>query len=396
MKTLLRIFALFVLINGLALTAPGTASANGTTISLQVFYDQLSPYGTWIYDPQFGYVWLPSEGPGFYPYETGGHWLLTDYGWTWVSDYSWGWAPFHYGRWYFDTMYGWLWIPGDDWGPAWVNWRMCDGYYGWAPMAPGFRMGFSFGRRYELPPERWVFVQNRYLMSHEIRHYAIDHSGNRSLMSHSTVITNTREDNQRNVRFYSGPDPKQVERITGEKIRPVRVNESARPEQRVSNDQLKIYRPEVEKKATGTREIAPKHFARYNDLKQSPAKNEVNRERTQTQPATERVTSRQSEKAVTPKQESPVRRTEQPSVNQGRENKLVAQPRHPANVRQERKMSQPAAPAPAHPAGDRVQRNEQHFNHPAVPPEGKRGNEIKSAPSKPSKEEPAHGGKRSS
>ena len=34
-------------------------------VSFQVFYDDLSPYGTWIENPSYGYVWIPDAGPGF-------------------------------------------------------------------------------------------------------------------------------------------------------------------------------------------------------------------------------------------------------------------------------------------------------------------------------------------
>jgi len=80
-------------------------------ISIDVFYRELSPYGTWIQNNEYGYVWVPRHHDNFYPYSTGGYWLFTEYGWTWVSDYSWGWAPFHYGRWFYDPFYGWVWVP---------------------------------------------------------------------------------------------------------------------------------------------------------------------------------------------------------------------------------------------------------------------------------------------
>ena len=94
------------------------------TISIQNFYDELSPYGDWIYSHDYGYVWRPyfDNPEAFRPYSSGGHWVYTSYGWTWVSDYSWGWATFHYGRWDFDNYLGWLWIPGYEWAPAWVTW----------------------------------------------------------------------------------------------------------------------------------------------------------------------------------------------------------------------------------------------------------------------------------
>jgi hypothetical protein len=114
-------------------------------------FDQtLSPYGTWVDDPSYGRVWEPSVsivGAGFFPYATGGHWVLTEFGWTWVSDWDWGWAPFHYGRWTVVGRHGWCWVPGTLWGPAWVGWRAGGGYVGWTPLPPrGVWIGQPVGR----------------------------------------------------------------------------------------------------------------------------------------------------------------------------------------------------------------------------------------------------------
>src|SRR5690606_29836750 len=84
----------------------------GVSISFQTFYNELSPYGNWISDPDYGYVWAPNVGNDFRPYYTNGRWAMTDYGNMWVSNYNWGWAPFHYGRWTHNPFYGWIWIPG--------------------------------------------------------------------------------------------------------------------------------------------------------------------------------------------------------------------------------------------------------------------------------------------
>src|SRR5690606_12331744 len=76
------------------------ASAQGGQVSFQIFYDELSPYGDWVNDPQYGYVWIPYVDRDFRPYVSNGYWVNTEYGNTWYSDYEWGWAPFHYGRWF--------------------------------------------------------------------------------------------------------------------------------------------------------------------------------------------------------------------------------------------------------------------------------------------------------
>ncbi|WP_437745527.1 DUF6600 domain-containing protein [Sorangium sp. So ce1504] len=127
------------------------------------FYRPLAPYGTWVDDPSYGRVWVPSwseVGLNFAPYQTDGHWALTDDGeWLWVSDYAWGHIPFHYGRWIRTTGHGWAWIPGRAYAPAWVVWRVGgDGYVGWSAMPPTYawRNGVAVSLR-TLPPEAYVF-----------------------------------------------------------------------------------------------------------------------------------------------------------------------------------------------------------------------------------------------
>jgi hypothetical protein len=102
--------------------------------------ESLDPYGQWQADPNYGQVWVPSEPPGWAPYQNG-RWVDEDYyGWTWVSADPWGWAPYHYGGWFMGP-WGWAWWPGGIgphyWRPALV------GFFGWG--APGFGVGFGFG-----------------------------------------------------------------------------------------------------------------------------------------------------------------------------------------------------------------------------------------------------------
>src|SRR5204863_8604644 len=113
MKRILKT-CLAVLLVGLFSTLRNEASAQASlSVTYQTFYDDLSPYGEWIDNPEYGYVWSPDMGPDFRPYSSGGHWVWSDeYDWMWVSDYDWGWATFHYGRWFYDPYYGWLWLPG--------------------------------------------------------------------------------------------------------------------------------------------------------------------------------------------------------------------------------------------------------------------------------------------
>jgi hypothetical protein len=122
-------------------------------VSFDRFYNELSPFGRWVYMPSYGRVWITNER-GFRPYYNAGHWENSRYGYAWRSDYSWGWAPFHYGRWGYDNMYGWFWVPGYEWSPGWVDWRSNNSYYGWAPLGPaGFRT----------QENHWIFMDQRYM-----------------------------------------------------------------------------------------------------------------------------------------------------------------------------------------------------------------------------------------
>jgi hypothetical protein len=107
--------------------------------SYDLFYDQLSADGHWLFAENFGYVYQPKiaeNNPDWRPY-TNGHWESTDRGWYWDTDEPFGWATYHYGRWANIDGTGWVWTPGIDWSPAWVSWRICDnGFVGWAPLPP--------------------------------------------------------------------------------------------------------------------------------------------------------------------------------------------------------------------------------------------------------------------
>ena len=187
LKSLLAglVFAAFFAAPGLPLPGADRLGLTGTaaaqdTIDIDTFYDELSPYGQWVWHPRFGYVWLPENvSANWRPY-TVGRWTYTDeYGWYWDSYEPFAWAVYHYGRWGYDQDYGWFWVPGDTWAPAWVQWRYSDDYVGWAPVGPG-RTGYAYGVpvTYDAPvAESWVFVQPRYMTSRAISHYAVPIGG---------------------------------------------------------------------------------------------------------------------------------------------------------------------------------------------------------------------------
>lgn len=273
MKYLINRALLVVLFSGLLLSAPVKAHAQDVSVSLQLFYDELSPYGQWADDPEFGYVWIPSVNSNFSPYSSDGHWVFTQDGWTWVSDYSWGWAPFHYGRWDHRANYGWIWIPDTQWGPAWVSWRRSPGYYGWAPLGPGISISFSFDGGYNIPSDRWVFVRENNITRSDVRRYYVPRNQNVTIIRNTTIIKNTYVDKSRNVTYVSGPDRMDVQKHTGRTINPVVIQESNKPGQNVTKEKLVIYRPQVVKIENNGNKPKPVKVEPIKDIKPKPQQN---------------------------------------------------------------------------------------------------------------------------
>ena len=220
-------------------------------VSFQVFYDQLSPFGTWVSYPDYGYVWVPDAGGGFRPYGTRGHWVYTDYGWTWVSDYSWGWATFHYGNWFYDDTYGWMWVPGYEWAPAWVTWGEYGGNYCWAPVGPRIDIGVAYST-YRPPAYYWNFCPRDRITSVNVSNYYVRNVHNTTVINNITVINNVNRGNGRP--YLRGPQAANVERFTHSPVRPVAVRSAERPgAASVRNGQLAIYRPAVQQNNASAR-----------------------------------------------------------------------------------------------------------------------------------------------
>lgn len=278
MKSFPRILTVLLVINVSTWLAAQKASAQ-VAVSFQIFYDNLSPHGSWVDYPDYGYVWIPSVGPGFSPYATAGHWVYTMYGWTWVSNYSWGWAPFHYGRWYFDPIYGWIWVPDTIWGPAWVAWSSAPGYYGWAPLEPGWDIDFVIIGRYRIPPERWIFVPDRDIDREDIDRYYGPRSDNERILKNSKVIDKTHVDNSTRAKYIAGPDPAEVQKRTGKQIQPVKVRQADRPEQKLNRDELVIYRPPVQKAAPNGEKPRPPKVVPLKEVKPVREREEGNQPR---------------------------------------------------------------------------------------------------------------------
>jgi hypothetical protein len=251
-------FAPGVSLPGTAKLGLGGPAKAQDVFAIDQFYDALAPYGEWVYQPPYGYVWLPlSVSENWRPF-TVGHWIYTDeYGWYWDSPEPFAWAVYHYGRWGFDPAYGWYWVPGDTWAPAWVQWRYGTDYVGWAPMEPDSYRGYAYGgpAAYAPPPplQSWVFVRPRYLTAPVIERYVLP-LGDVSIAFNLAPNVYRPEFRDGYVYNYGMPRDR-WSRITHQHIQPRRIyrgNERAYPRDwyggRHDRD-LYVYAPSVKKGA---------------------------------------------------------------------------------------------------------------------------------------------------
>ncbi|MEX2595049.1 MAG: DUF6600 domain-containing protein [Anditalea sp.] len=326
---------------GLLSIKTSTAEVLQTRISFQVFYDELLPYGDWINDPVHGYVWVPYAEPNFQPYATNGYWVMSTYGNTWVSNYEWGWAPFHYGRWYFDDYLGWAWVPGYEWGPAWVNWRTGGGYYGWAPLMPGISIQVAIN----IPSHHWIFVPRRRLISRNIYNYYISRKNVYRIYNQTTVINNTYVYNNRTYR--SGPERREIERVTRRSVPVYQVNNSSRPgRSAVSRNSLQVYRPEIRQVINNSRstQARPSRVVTANEHKvnmvnRKNSRSTANSTQARTAPANSRTNNRATE--TVRNNNSTRRRVEATAGNSSRTNMNNPRIQSPANSNQRATPNRP-------------------------------------------------------
>jgi hypothetical protein len=263
----------------------------------QTFYDQLSPYGTWVNYPGYGYCWVPAnEDPDFSPYMSNGHWVYTDLGWTWVSDFPWGWGPFHYGRWFGDPMYGWIWMPGYDWAPAWVIWGDYDGYYGWACIGPHDVLS----PHYRPDARHWHFVDHQYMgredfgshvrRADDVAH-GVDINARINVIGHANTYGQSV--------FFKGPEVSEVEKYRGQKVERVQINNVTAPAQtKVTGGQINIYRPNIVR--SNVQRATPNKVVNTQDLR--PANNRTEPVQRNNNPQPQRETQQQFNNPTPPRQ----------------------------------------------------------------------------------------------
>lgn len=251
-------------------------SAVTASVTYQNFYDDLSPYGTWIDYPGYGNVWHPMVDGDFRPYLTNGNWDYSNDGWLWSSNYSWGWAPFHYGRWVYDSFYGWLWIPGYEWSPAWVTWGYVDNFYAWAPLLPEVNVGIHFNT-WRPNSLYWNLCSRDHILDRDIYNRVENRNTAVNYINRINVYDNFKKTREHNQYYAKGPEAKDVEKYVNHKIEPVSirdVNKASDGKHDGNNSQ--VYRPMVSNPQ-------PREFRRIPDNQVNPVRN--NEDHANTAPA---------------------------------------------------------------------------------------------------------------
>jgi hypothetical protein len=264
-------------------TAPPPAYVTSAPADVSYFYNDLSPYGTWVSLEGYGWCWQPRTvviSHGWRPYCDGGHWVYTDAGWYWQSDYSWGWAPFHYGRWYQHPRCGWVWTPDRVWGPAWVTWRAGGDCCGWAPLPPraefdlrlGWRFnGISVGANFDfgLGLDAFAFVSFGDFCNHDLGRRCLPPDRVRGVYRQTTVINNYEVHN--NTIVHRGIP---IERVTAASRVPVpraTVRDLPAGSTRMpSRTASVVYRPQLKAPARPVNMVAQKVDAGHPVIQHAP------------------------------------------------------------------------------------------------------------------------------
>jgi hypothetical protein len=262
--------AAFLLIAATALLSAACAELPPPDVAVAVgldvgyFYDQLSPYGEWVEDPGYGWVWSPSGIDAEWRPYTYGHWVYTDdNGWLWVADEEWGWAPYHYGRW-FASGGRWLWVPGTEWAPAWCSWRTGGGYIGWAPLPPqavftgGVLIGIGEFDGY-VQPGWYNFVNERRFTETRMATVILSRSQNVTVIKSTTNVTTYSTSGSQIVN--RSVNVQTVERALGHPVIRSTIVASASTagphRAQVAGSQVRIFRPQIKAAEAGVKPLPP-------------------------------------------------------------------------------------------------------------------------------------------
>jgi len=93
-------------------------------------YADLYTYGSWFPVAGYGNCWRPyGVGFGWSPFDYGSWYYDPFFGWSFIGGQAWGWLPYHYGGWLFRPGVGWVWSPTSSFGGGVGRWRPVTGVW---------------------------------------------------------------------------------------------------------------------------------------------------------------------------------------------------------------------------------------------------------------------------
>lgn len=388
-----------------------TPAAARTSVSFNVFFDGLEPYGSWV-DYRGDYVFVPRVRHRHWRPYILGHWVFAaDYGWIWVSDEPFGWATYHYGRWGYASDIGWYWVPGTRWAPAWVTWRRGHGHVVWAPLPPrgsDLSIDIAVG---DIPDYYWVAVPTASFLNINLSVDIIDNDRDRRrIVADTDPVGSVRVRND--IVVNNAIDVKVIEQETGKQVKQVSVKETDQPRQaKASDGEVTAFKGEI----TRDKKLRPNKVTDAKNLKNRAIEENTNQQATdgqttqqspdnQAQPAKDKKKSNaqqpmtgqdqsgQDQQAQPTKKEK--RKSQQPAAGQDQSGQdQQAQP----TKKEKRKAQQPASQQEMQPSEDQGQpagKDKRKTNEPAANGQGqapdqqtqpsrKKGGNNKNAPCDP-------------
>jgi FecR protein len=129
--------------------ATATTAAMQYTSTVTPYYSSgfgdLYTYGSWYPFAGYGYCWRPyGMGLGWSPFDYGSWYFDPVFGWSFIGSQPWGWLPYHFGGWLFQPGFGWVWAPTGfgggrrpiGWRPVTAVWVHSGGTLGLVPAHP--------------------------------------------------------------------------------------------------------------------------------------------------------------------------------------------------------------------------------------------------------------------
>jgi hypothetical protein len=308
--------------------------------SVDVFYDQLSPYGMWVDDPVVGQAFLPEEA-NYVPY-TNGHWEMTDVGFVWVSSEPFAWATSHYGRWFYSDDYGrWMWVPDTTWGPNWVDWYEADGNFGWAPLAP--QVVIESG--YQTPYWAYRFAPSDRILSADVSRYYVPRDRVQTIRREARPITYRQQGHNHEVIVGPSPQALQAHRIQArpQKVDLKRVGRMNASDLRAAEQRAETRKPELQRQnAQRVEQHAQIKRAVETRASKAPANRQLNRN----EPQPNRT---QPENRAQPNRTQPENRAQPQNRTQPAQPQNRTQPAQPQNRTQPAQPQNRTQPEPARP-----------------------------------------------